>query len=275
MNYIDALVLRDRDSNGDGTRDERIYAQHDANFNTTSLVTQSGSTASVVERYFYEPYGDSHALNPSTWAELRRGTNYDWRIRFQGLRFDATSGGMYVVRNRDYSVAQSRWVQVDPIRYADGMNFYQFVTSRPVTLVDPSGNVPIPPNGGTKPELVPKLAPLPSIGDAPDSGRLPSEGPPEPQPDIHELLPRERFAPFPLGPIVGLVPAPQLPTVQPPPVGTIFPDEPATFVPLDIGEIPPNVGLLPAGGDVEAIPGGLDPLMQIMMDRLRLMGLGL
>src|SRR5262249_49778916 len=43
--YVDALVERDRDANGqsgDGL-EERLYAQQDANFNVTALVSTSGS----------------------------------------------------------------------------------------------------------------------------------------------------------------------------------------------------------------------------------------
>src|SRR2546423_1572490 len=43
--YIDALVERDRDANNSNSvgLEERLYAQHDANFNTTALISTSGS----------------------------------------------------------------------------------------------------------------------------------------------------------------------------------------------------------------------------------------
>jgi hypothetical protein len=37
-----------------GTWDERLYTQHDANFNITSITNAYGD---VVERYQYDPYG--------------------------------------------------------------------------------------------------------------------------------------------------------------------------------------------------------------------------
>src|SRR5207249_1081349 len=35
--YVDALVLRDSDTDGDGTLDLRLYVQQDANWNVTAL----------------------------------------------------------------------------------------------------------------------------------------------------------------------------------------------------------------------------------------------
>jgi len=52
--YVDALILRDRDSDGDGTLDERLWVAQDANFNVTAVVDNSGE---VVERYIYDPFG--------------------------------------------------------------------------------------------------------------------------------------------------------------------------------------------------------------------------
>lgn len=46
--YVDAMVLRDRDTDGNGTFDQRFYVQHDANFNITSIADVTGA---VVERY--------------------------------------------------------------------------------------------------------------------------------------------------------------------------------------------------------------------------------
>jgi hypothetical protein len=43
--------LRGRDSNGDGTLDERLYVVQDANYNVTALFDNSGN---IVERYVYD-----------------------------------------------------------------------------------------------------------------------------------------------------------------------------------------------------------------------------
>jgi hypothetical protein len=58
--YVDALVLRDRDTNGDGTLDERRWVVQDANYNVTALFDNSGN---VVERYVYDPFGSVTVLD--------------------------------------------------------------------------------------------------------------------------------------------------------------------------------------------------------------------
>jgi len=41
--YVDAPVLRDRDSDDDGTLDETVYYTTDANMNVTALVERRGT----------------------------------------------------------------------------------------------------------------------------------------------------------------------------------------------------------------------------------------
>ena len=83
--YVNALVLRDQSSLGNGTLDQRLYVQTDANWNVTALVDASGN---VVERYVYTPYGTVTVLTPSSGA---RGTSsYGWIYFFQGKRYDGT-----------------------------------------------------------------------------------------------------------------------------------------------------------------------------------------
>jgi YD repeat-containing protein len=48
--YVDELILRDRDTDANGTLDERLYALQDGNFNVTAIADTSGA---VVERSSY------------------------------------------------------------------------------------------------------------------------------------------------------------------------------------------------------------------------------
>jgi RHS repeat-associated protein len=135
--YVDALVLRDRDddANPATSADERLYVQHDANFNTIALVNTSGT---VQERYIYDPYGKATVLT-GAWGS-RSGTLYGWRYRFQGGRVDLTvGGGHYAFRNRDLNVDWSVWQQADPMVYLDGPNRLQFVADNPLRYRDPQG----------------------------------------------------------------------------------------------------------------------------------------
>jgi RHS repeat-associated protein len=132
--YVDALILRDRDSNGDGTLDERLWVVQDANYNVTALFDNLGN---VVERYFYDPFGQVTVLDAS-WTE-RAGSAFGWFHLHQGGRLDATSG-LYHFRHRDYSPTLGRWTSLDPLRYDAGdVNLYRALGNSPTNTVDPSG----------------------------------------------------------------------------------------------------------------------------------------
>jgi len=133
--YVDALVLRDRDSNGDGTLDERLYVAQDANYNVTVLFDNSGN---VVERYVYDPFGQAIVLD-ANWIERSVGSQYAWHYLHQGGRFDTTSG-LYHFRYRDYSPTLGRWTRLVPLRYEAGdVNLYRTVFNAPTVYTDPSG----------------------------------------------------------------------------------------------------------------------------------------
>ena len=79
LRYIDDLILRDRDTTGNGTLDERLYAMQDANWNVVALADSNGD---VVERYLYSAYGDPVVLNAdfgedSNGSDHRRPENGD------------------------------------------------------------------------------------------------------------------------------------------------------------------------------------------------------
>jgi len=126
--YVDAMVLRDRDSDGDGTLDERLWVVQDANYNVTAIFDNSGN---VVERYIYDPFGQATVLD-ANWNVRSAGSAYDWLYLHQGGRYDVTSG-LYHFRFRDYSPTLGRWTSLDPLSYAAGDD--------PINSLDPSGLV--------------------------------------------------------------------------------------------------------------------------------------
>jgi RHS repeat-associated protein len=128
--YVDALVERDRGS-------ERLYAEQDANWNTTALVDKT-SNANVVERYTYDPYGKVNVLD-NNW-NAQDPTLYADRYLFQGGRYDTTSG-LYNYRNRDQSPTLGRWTRPDPLGFDAGdSNLYRYVNNGPPGATDPSGH---------------------------------------------------------------------------------------------------------------------------------------
>jgi RHS repeat-associated protein len=133
--YVDALILRDRDTNGDGTLDERLWVVQDANYNVTALLDNAGN---VVERYIYDPFGQATGLD-AEWNVRAGGSAYDWLYLHQGGRYDVTSG-VYHFRFRDDSPTLGRWTSLDPLRYTAGdVNLYRTVGNNPLNSLDPSG----------------------------------------------------------------------------------------------------------------------------------------
>jgi RHS repeat-associated protein len=132
--YVNALILRDRDTDGNGSLEERLWAVQDANWNVVALVDSSGD---VVERYAYTPYGQAFIMN-GAYVEMTGG-GVDWRYLFQGGRLDPLTGATQFGA-RDYDPALGRWRTLDPIGFAGGdLNVYRALGNDPVNSVDPTG----------------------------------------------------------------------------------------------------------------------------------------
>ena len=99
---VDVLVERDRDTDANGSLDERLYVLQDANDNVTALVNTSGA---VVERFVYDPYGAVAVLDAGWGA--RSGSAYDWTVLWQGQHWDGVSG-LYWFREGGYSPTLGR-----------------------------------------------------------------------------------------------------------------------------------------------------------------------
>jgi RHS repeat-associated protein len=131
--YVDAMVARDRDTDANGSLDERLYVMHDANFNVTGLVNTSGT---VVERYTYDPYGVA-TVRDGSWTVTT--TAYVWQYLHQGGRLSGQSG-LYSFRYREYSPTLGRWLTMDPILYSSNSEvLYLYCSNSPHTLLDHNG----------------------------------------------------------------------------------------------------------------------------------------
>ena len=134
---MDGLVLRDRDTDANGTLDERLYALQDANWNTTALVNTSGT---IQERYTYTPFGQV-TFRDSTGSTLSNSAK-DWVFLHQGG--EKIAAGDYEFRNRVHSPTLGRWLSNDPLGFEAGdQNWYRAIGNNPGNGMDPSGLVEI------------------------------------------------------------------------------------------------------------------------------------
>jgi RHS repeat-associated protein len=136
IRYIDAPVVRFRDTNGDGTADDTLYYCTDANMNATALVDASDAT--VAERYVYDPYGLATIRSPDFSSAVSWASSKQNEIRYAGYRYDPETS-LYHVRNRYYHPALGRWISRDPLGYLPGTNRYAYLHNAPNSRTDPQG----------------------------------------------------------------------------------------------------------------------------------------
>jgi RHS repeat-associated protein len=96
-----------------------------------SVIALSNQQSGVLtDQYVYTPYGVEALLATS-------GNPF----RYTGRRFDAESG-LYYYRARYYWPQIGRFLETDPIGYADQLNLYAYVGNSPLMATDPTGKCP-------------------------------------------------------------------------------------------------------------------------------------
>ncbi len=187
--HRDELVLRDRDTDGNGSLDERLYATMDY-FNGTAVLNTSGV---VQERYAYSAFGVRRIMAPD--FSPRSSSTYAWDFGFQGqFRDEETGWSNYGYRF--YVPLLGRWINRDPIGEDGGDNLYAFVENRPVDRLDwlglqDFGPIELPSGGGiSDPSLFPPaLTPEPPAMD-PDTPVTPPPGPRRPPRQVRPIQPK-------------------------------------------------------------------------------------
>ena len=134
--HRDELVLRDRDTNEDGTLDERLYATMDY-FNGTAILDTSGA---VLERYAYSAFGVRHVMAEDFTP--RTSSDYAGDFGFQGQFRDAATG-WYNYGYRFYVPELGRWINRDPIGEHGGVNVYTCFVNDPINQYDLLGETPL------------------------------------------------------------------------------------------------------------------------------------
>jgi RHS repeat-associated protein len=141
--HRDELVLRDRDTDGNGTLDERLYGTMDY-FNGTAILNTSGT---VLERFAYSAFG-VRCIMAADFSP-RSTSSYAWDFGFQGQFRDAETG-WYNYGYRFYVPLLGRWINRDPIEEHGGNNLYEFVRNDVINQNDFLGLACCPEPDGEK-----------------------------------------------------------------------------------------------------------------------------
>jgi RHS repeat-associated protein len=86
----------------------------------------------------YDDHGIPQTRTPSGTAITNTDTATFGRFSYTGQTW-LPEAGLYYYKNRMYSPTAGRFLQPDPIGYADGVNLYGYVGGDPVNARDPSG----------------------------------------------------------------------------------------------------------------------------------------
>jgi RHS repeat-associated protein len=130
LRYIDEIILRARDSDGNDSLDERLYAMQDANWNVVATHVPGNC-----DRFSYTPYGCAIYLN----ADFTERTSASMEVLFSGYFFEHITG-LSIVRRRFLHTALGVWISRDAKQDRSGyVGTYRYCSNSPVGSVDPYG----------------------------------------------------------------------------------------------------------------------------------------
>ena len=130
---MDRADIADVNGNSNTTEVLRFHYHQQALGSVTELTQPSGA---VVEWVTYDVYGLPTIRNQVGTMVSQSAVGSPWL--YTGREYDSESG-LYFYRARTYDPGTGRFLQRDPLGFADGLGLHEYAGSRPLVLVDPSG----------------------------------------------------------------------------------------------------------------------------------------
>jgi RHS repeat-associated protein len=130
-NGIDEILRMDKYN---GTSSTPYYFHTNGIGSVTAITDANGD---LVERISYDTFGMPTFTDAA--GEVVSKSTISNTLLFHGRRYDAETN-LYYFRARYYDPIMGRFLQTDPMGYADSMNLYQGFNMNPINFVDPFGN---------------------------------------------------------------------------------------------------------------------------------------
>lgn len=132
MDDTQRIALVETRTRGDEPGIPRELIRYQLSNHLGSACLEVDDQARVLSYEEYTPYGST------AYQAVRSQVQTPKRYRFTGMERDEESGLSYHAA-RYYAPWLGRWASCDPAGHVDGPNLYQYVSSKPLRLIDPSG----------------------------------------------------------------------------------------------------------------------------------------
>ncbi|MCK4764789.1 MAG: hypothetical protein KAW12_21505, partial [Candidatus Aminicenantes bacterium] len=131
-NGVDEILRVDKYESGNPVP---YYYHSNAIGSVTAITDSSGD---LVERVSYDTFGMPTIKDAN--GDVINSSSIGNEYLFHGRRYDKTAN-LYYYRARYYDPIMGRFLQTDPMGYADSMNLYQAFNQNPMNFIDPFGEI--------------------------------------------------------------------------------------------------------------------------------------
>ena len=119
-----------------GVRENAFYSR-DHLGSIREVIKSLGGTNTLVARYDYDPYGKR--LTQYQASTYTGGCDFGYTGHVTNPSLVAGQTELVLTHYRAYDPNLGRWLSIDPLGEAGGMNLYAYCYGNPLNLYDPDG----------------------------------------------------------------------------------------------------------------------------------------